>query len=247
MLYLDLHLSNIPNPLPYTYTLHSRPRGVVMNKLREYFENNNDRLIHKWDHYFDIYERHFERFVDTDVNVMEIGVFHGGSLQMWKDYFGKGANIYGLDINPTCKSFEEDRVQVLIGDQGDREFWKSIKPTLPTFDIIIDDGGHSMDQQIITFEEMFPLLSENGVFLIEDLHTSYMSYYAGGYEKANTFIEYSKKRIDELNAWHSEDERLQVNDFTKSAYSMSYYDSVLVIEKRPMQPPFHKTSGKPSY
>ncbi|GAK03996.1 hypothetical protein JCM19037_2366 [Geomicrobium sp. JCM 19037] len=218
-----------------------------MNKLHKYFESNDGRLIHKWIHYFDIYERHFDRFVGTDVNILEVGVSHGGSLQMWKEYFGKGATIYGLDINPVCKSFEEEQVNIIIGDQGNRTFWQSIKPTLPEMDIIIDDGGHFMHQQIITFEEMYPLLSANGVFLIEDLHTSYMEEYGGGYENPNNFIEYSKPFIDQLHAWYSRDSRLAVTDFSRSAWSMSYYDSILVIEKRPKQPPYDKMTGKPSW
>ena len=74
----------------------------------DYFNNNQKRLIHKWEHYFDIYETHFSRFRDKSPIILEIGVFHGGSLQMWKNYFGKGCKIYGLDIEPRCKSLEEE-------------------------------------------------------------------------------------------------------------------------------------------
>ncbi len=112
-----------------------------MGRLLDYFEANQGRVIHKWVHYFDIYERHFERFVGDEVNILEIGISHGGSLQMWKHYFGEKANIVGVDIDPRCKSFEEERIKVLIGDQGNRNFWTSIKSSLPQFDIIIDDGG----------------------------------------------------------------------------------------------------------
>ncbi|MGZ9817477.1 class I SAM-dependent methyltransferase [Peribacillus simplex] len=218
-----------------------------MGKLRDYFESNNGRLIHKWIHYFDIYERHFERFVGQEVNILEIGVSHGGSLQMWKHYFGEKATIYGLDIDPRSKSLEEEKVNIIIGDQGDRDFWKTIKPSLPKFDIIIDDGGHHMHQQKITFEEMFPVLSSHGVYLIEDLHTSYWEKYGGGLGKSENFIEYSKKLIDNLNAWYSRDSQLVVNQFTTSAWSMSYYDSVLVIEKRPKDQPHARITGSPSW
>ncbi|WP_078394697.1 class I SAM-dependent methyltransferase [Shouchella patagoniensis] len=218
-----------------------------MGKLEDYFESNNGRLIHKWMHYFDIYERHFERFVGQEVNILEIGVSHGGSLQMWKDYFGEKANIVGIDIDPRCKSFEEEQVNIIIGDQGDREFWGEIKSSLPTFDIIIDDGGHHMHQLKISYEEMFPALSPNGVYLLEDLHTSYEWEYGGGYNEPNSFIEYSKKLIDNLHAWYSRDPQLEVNPFTTSTWSMSYYDSVLVIEKRPKTQPHHRMTGTPSW
>lgn len=58
-----------------------------MNDLQRYFESNEKRLIHRWTHYFDIYDHHFSRFCNTDVHVLEIGAYHGGSLQMWRDYF----------------------------------------------------------------------------------------------------------------------------------------------------------------
>lgn len=208
-----------------------------LDKLQHYFETNNGRLIHKWMHYFAIYERHFERFVGQEVNILEIGVSHGGSLQMWKQYFGDKATIVGIDIDPRCKSFEEEQVSILIGDQGDRNFWRTQKSALPTFDIIIDDGGHHMHQQKISYEEMFPLLSEQGVYLIEDMHTSYEAEFGGGYKEPNSFIEYSKTLIDQLNAWYSRDAQLGVNSFTTSTWSMSFYDSVLVIEKRPKEAP----------
>ncbi len=70
--------------------------------LEEYFRNNKGRLIHKWNHYFDIYERHFNRFRNKQIVILEIGVSQGGSLQMWKNYFGSSAKIYGIDINPRC-------------------------------------------------------------------------------------------------------------------------------------------------
>lgn len=218
-----------------------------MDKLKAYFESNNGRLIHKWMHYFDIYERHFKRFVGQEINILEIGVSHGGSLQMWKDYFGEKANIVGIDIDPRCKSFEEEQVNIIIGDQGDREFWKANKSSLPTFDIIIDDGGHHMHQQKISYEEMFPALSDHGVYLIEDLHTSYEAEFGGGFGNSNNFIEYSKKLIDHLNAWYSRDSQLEVTPFTRSTWSMSYYDSVLVIEKRPKEEPHTRITGKPSW
>ncbi|MFJ7744708.1 hypothetical protein [Peribacillus sp. NPDC097295] len=218
-----------------------------MGKLQDIFESNNGRLIHKWMHYFDIYERHFERFIGKEINILEIGVSHGGSLQMWKDYFGDKATIYGIDVEPACKSFEGDQIKIIIGDQGNRDFWKTIKPSLPKFDIIIDDGGHHMSQQKVTFEEMYPELSPHGVYLIEDLHTSYWEEYGGGHGVPNNFIEYSKKMIDDLNAWYSREPQFSVNEFTTSVWSISYYDSILVIEKRPKEQPSSKMTGTPSW
>lgn len=218
-----------------------------MGRLIDYFLNNNGRLIHKWIHYFDIYELHFDRFIGKEINLLEIGVYHGGSLQMWKHYLGDRATIYGVDIDPRTKAFEEERIRIEIGDQGNRDFWKIIKPSLPVFDIIIDDGGHTMEQQRVTFEEMFPMLSPSGVYLVEDLHTSYWPEYGGGYQRSDSFVEYSKHIIDTLNAWHSRDPRLAVNGFTESIWSINYYDSVMVIEKKPRVKPSTRMTGYPSW
>ena len=103
-----------------------------------------------------------------------------------------------------------------------------------------------MKQQINTYEELFSHIEKNGVYLCEDLHTSYWSEYGGGHKKSSTFIEYSKNFIDYINAWHSaQTSRLSVTEFTRSAHSLHYYDSILVIEKRPIEKPFHQKTGTP--
>ncbi|WP_019591825.1 class I SAM-dependent methyltransferase [Thioalkalivibrio sp. ALE20] len=215
------------------------------NDLERLFFENTGRLIHKWRHYFEIYDRHFSGFRGTDVHVVEFGVSQGGSLQMWKKYFGPKAKIFGIDVNPNCKALEEDQVEILIGDQEDRRFLDSVKERIPRIDILIDDGGHTMAQQINTFEALFPAIDSNGVYLCEDLHTSYWRKWGGGYGRAGTFVEYSKNFVDLLHAWHSEDEtRLSVTDFTRSTHSLHYYDSILVIEKRPVEKPFHLKTGE---
>ncbi|NJO41085.1 MAG: class I SAM-dependent methyltransferase [Cyanobacteria bacterium CRU_2_1] len=219
-----------------------------MDDLQLYFESNTGRLIHKWTHYFEIYDRHFSRFRNTDVLIVEIGVYHGGSLQMWKNYFGSNAKIIGIDIDPRCKQLEEEGVEILIGNQEDRDFLATLRSRLPHIDILIDDGGHTMRQQIITFEELFPYISENGIYLCEDLHTSYWGEYGGGFRNPNSFIEYSKGLVDYLNAWYTQDpENFGATDFTRSVYSMHYYDSVLVIEKRPMSLPKVQMTGYPAF
>jgi len=217
----------------------------MMNDLEKYFTENTGRLIHKWQHYFEIYDRHFERFRNTDVCVLEFGVSQGGSLRMWKEYFGPNAKIYGVDINPHCKELEEERIKIFIGDQEDRTFLRSLVNAVPRIDILIDDGGHTMKQQINTFEELFAHIDVNGVYLCEDMHTAYWRSYGGGHRRKGSFIEYSKAFIDYINAWHSGQRSLRVTDFTKSVHSLHYYDSVLVIEKRKMDKPFHLKTGRP--
>ena len=228
-----------------------------VNPLLEYFEANPGRLIHKWLHYFDVYHRHFAAFRGTPLTLVEFGVFHGGSLQMWKHYFGARARIIGVDINRDCAALAEDQVEIRIGDQSDRGFLRSLSAELGEVQIVIDDGAHMLRHQVATFEEMFPAIAEGGVYLVEDLHTGYWPEYGGGYERAVTmgfrraphsFVEYSKRLIDSLNAWHSrEPGRLAVSDFTRSARSMHFYDSMLVIEKGTVSPPYDKKTGTPSF
>jgi len=215
-----------------------------VNDLERYFAGNTGRLIHKYNHYFEIYDRHFSRFRGTDVHVVEFGVAQGGSLQMWKSYFGPACRVFGVDINPECKRVEEDRIQVFTGDQEDRAFLRSLARRLPKIDIVIDDGGHTMKQQIATFEELFPRVAANGVYLCEDLITSYWPDYGGGLKRRGTFVEYSKNFIDYINAWEARQRKLGVTEFTRSVHSLHYYYMVLVIEKRPMKQPFGQQTGK---
>jgi hypothetical protein len=218
-----------------------------MNDLERYFRGNTGKLIHKWDHFFEIYDRHFSRFRGQPVNMLEIGVFQGGSLLMWKDYFGDQANIFGIDINPACKALEEDRVHIFIGDQEDRTFLRAVADSMQRIDIVLDDGGHMMGQLRTAFEELYPRIDPHGVYMAEDLHTCYWSEFGGGYRERASFIEYSKGLIDQLHAWHSKQpNRLATNAFTRSTHSLHYYNSVLAIEKRPIDPPRHSKTGTPA-
>ncbi len=218
-----------------------------MNDLEKYFREKNKRLIHKWSHYFDIYERHFSRFRNKEIVVLEIGISQGGSLQMWKDYFGPRARIYGIDIDPRCKDLEEENINIFIGSQSDRDFLRQVKKQIPQIDILIDDGGHTMRQQIVTFEEMFDAVNESGVYLCEDTHTSYWLEYGGGYKRHGTFIEYTKNFIDYINAYHSEQKLFKPNSFTHSVDSVHYYDSIVVIEKRKRDKPLNEMAGTISF
>ena len=218
------------------------------NPLARYFFNNPGRQMLKWHHYFEIYHRHFESFRGRSPVVLEIGVFHGGSLQMWKEYFGPGAKIVGIDIDPRCRQFEEEQISVMIGDQADRGFLAEVRQRLPQIDIVIDDGGHTMQQQITSFEELYPHVQPRGIYLCEDIHTSFVPAYGGGYRREGTFLEYSKGLIDRLYAWYShEPERFAVDKLTRSTYALHFYDSVLVVEKRPIDEPQQSLTGKPSF
>jgi hypothetical protein len=218
------------------------------NPLERYFRSNQDRQIWKWMHYFEIYERHFSPYRKKAVTIVEFGVFHGGSLQMWKDYFGRKARIVGIDIDPRCKAFAEDQVEVIIGDMEDREFLRQLRSDLGPIDVLVDDGGHTMMQQITAFEEMWPGISDGGVYLVEDLHTSYWPDFEGGLRKPGTFIEFAKRLIDQQHAWHSMDAQAFVPDeYTRSIKSIHSYDSIMVFDKGTVSHPYHLKTGSLSH
>jgi hypothetical protein len=132
--------------------------------LYDLFLAHRGRLIDKWEHYFPIYEKHFAKYVGKSPRVLEIGVSHGGSLQLWKQYFGADAQITGVDIDPRCAEYAEDQIQVVIEDQTK---YDGIEP----WDIVIDDGSHERQHQAISFSKLWPLTL--GVYLIEDCHRDY--------------------------------------------------------------------------
>lgn len=222
--------------------LLSRPRATSQlaadverrNPLIEFLEGNvQGGLIDRWRHYFDIYHRHLASFRGKPLTMIEIGIFNGGSLPMWRHYFGPQATIVGVDINPGCRKYAEPGIEIVIGDQADRGFLRSLVDRFPDFDILVDDGGHWMHQQIATFEELYPRLRPDGVYLCEDTHTSYMPQFGGGHRRPETFIELMKQLVDRLHAFHSRDlSQLAPDDFTRTTDSIHFYDSVVVIEKK---------------
>jgi len=225
--------------------LHAFKNKTKMESLREIFDKLNGNLIQKWDHYIEVYDLYFSKYRGKEVNILEIGVSQGGSIQLWKKYFGDKMHLYGVDINPRCKELEEDNVTIFIGEQEDRNFLNDLKSKIPKLDILIDDGGHTMIQQIVTFEEMFNHIKEDGIYLCEDIHTSYIDAFHGGYKKKSTFVEYSKNFIDYINAWHSESKStFSVTDFTRSVYGLHFYTGMVLIEKRKMKEPVDIRKGE---
>ena len=217
-----------------------------MQSLREIYESHEGRLLNKWEDYIDIYDQFFNKFRNKDIVFVEIGIAHGGSLQMWRKYFGEKATIIGIDVNPECKKFEEGNTKIYIGSQEDEKFLAQLKNDIPRADILLDDGGHTMKQQITTFNFLFDHIKEDGIYVCEDLHTSYWFEYGGGYKKTNSFIEFSKHFIDNLHGWHARkrDESKMYNFITKSVFGVHYYDSIIILEKRKMKQPESTMKGK---
>jgi cephalosporin hydroxylase len=195
------------------------------------FLTNDGRLIHKWAHYFPVYERHFARFRNQPVTMLEIGVGQGGSLQMWKRYLGPFAQIIGMEIRAAAKDYEEDQIHVRIGDQGDPSFLAGVVREFGPFDIVLDDGSHRMDHIHASFKALYPAVRHNGVYLVEDLHTAYSERFGGGYKNPASFIETCKDLVDQVNGDYTGDPALRTSDFARSTLSMHFYDSIVVFER----------------
>jgi|SRR5579862_6050009 len=200
------------------------------NPLREFFEGRKQGPgIWKWNHYFDIYDRHFRQFRGQEVHVLEIGVYSGGSLDMWRNYFGQKAIIYGVDIEPDCRVYENDGIKIFIGDQADRSFWRKFRRKVPTLDIVIDDGGHALEQQIVSLEELLPFLRPGGVYLCEDvhgMHNQFASYVHGLGKKLNDTSQTRESPDDS-------DRRIVVvsTPFQSAVGSIHLYPFVTVLER----------------
>lgn len=204
-----------------------------MTKLIDVFKKL-DKPSTKWTGYFDVYDRHLGKFIGKKPRILEIGVLGGGSIEMWHKYFGKGTQSVGIDIDEKCLEYKYDfDAKIVLGDQGDPQFWDDFLKKHGKFDIIIDDGGHTMNQQITTLEKCFPFLNDGGVMVVEDTHTSYWQNPWGGGTHRNTFLAYSKNLTDNMNQQHHS---LPVMSRYNDLYSINFYNSQVVFEKRKTEP-----------
>ena len=144
------------------------------------------------------YFRHFAAFRDRPIRLLEIGIAQGASLKMWEAFF-PDAQITGIDIRPDCRAYANDRTAVYIGDQTDRRFLHRVIDEAGPFDLIIDDGGHTMRQHQISFETLWPHVAPGGFYGIEDLHTAYRLRFGGGDQSSASTVEWLKRMVDALN------------------------------------------------
>lgn len=213
-----------------------------MTQLRQIFQSL-DKISDKWEPYFDVYERHLAKFVNTSPHVLEIGVQNGGSIDMWFKWFGEGSRILGVDITPECAQLDyPSNVEIVLGDQADPHFWRNTLEGRPQFDVVIDDGGHTMTQQIISLEMLWPQLALGGVYVCEDTHTSYWPDWGGGFDHPRSFQSYSKRLTDYLNREHVGPgliSRGLERTFGDTLASIHFYNSQVVFEKS-QTPPFQR-------
>ncbi len=228
------HLKNIPLRLgaldyargtDFSPPIQPTPSNSVSsspNPLRTYFDANTEGPgIWKWEHYFEIYHRHLAKFVGRPGHLVEIGVYSGGSLPMWRSYFGPSMQIHGIDIEPACESYQDEGIDISIGDQSDRGFWLDFRRRHPQIDVLIDDGGHLPEQQKVTLEEMLPHLAPGGVYICEDIHQVH-----------HQFADYVSGLCNAINEGH-EDNRpgLGLRGLSRWCHSIHVYPLAVVIEK----------------
>lgn len=136
--------------------------------------------------YLDFYETYLNQYKNEKIRLLEIGIGNGASLKMWEEYF-PNAEIVGVDTDKKCLKhiYTSARVKTLIGDQANRTFLNNIQGE---FDIIIDDGGHTMIQQMVSFGCLFKKLKKEGIYIIENLHTSFIPAYGGNASNTSTVL-----------------------------------------------------------
>lgn len=190
-----------------------------MNVINKAFQKANFQFT-KHSKYFEIYEKNFHDLYEKNLTIVEIGVLHGGSLEVYKKLF-KNSRIIGIDWNPKVKQLEQYGFEIFIADQADFNKMNKVFGEIGSFDILIDDGGHTYEQQITTCEVALKYANEKSLIIVEDTHTSYINEFDS--QSRYTFQKYAFNKVDKLN-----------NNFFKSGtedkiYSIEFYESITIF------------------
>lgn len=225
--------------------------------IRTIHENKTGKVSDKWDLYLDFYDRLFQPYQNHPVSILEIGVQNGGSLETYARYFENAERIIGCDINQNCAKlvYQDDRINIIVGDANAEETRKSILAIKDQFDFIIDDGSHLSLDILNSFLRYFSALKPGGVYIIEDTHTLYDKNFGGGVLNAFSATSFFKKLIDVVNfEWWSNDVSLEnylstffpngVPPFIQDGWvqSLEFHNSIIVIHKA--KQPTHSKLGK---
>ncbi|GHT82318.1 hypothetical protein AGMMS49960_00770 [Betaproteobacteria bacterium] len=208
---------------------------------REVYTGHPGLASHKWSHYLFIYDQILERELDAGkpLTVLEIGVQNGGSLEIWKKYLPPGTEIHGMDIHPKCLTLNfSPGIRFHPGSATDIDLVNRLFADTE-FDIIIDDGSHFSADVISSFINLFKKLKPGGVYVVEDLHASYLKTHHGGLARAGSSVEFFKRFIDTLHfSYIDPDELSAVPDptpflslYRQEIASIGFYDSICAIRK----------------
>lgn len=202
--------------------MRQKSEGRDSRSLRLFFESKYCSIKHY--KYFSVYDDLFSKYINEKITFVEIGVFNGGGLELWRKFFGNKARIIGIDLNPKCKKFEKKGIEIFIGDQSDPKFWKNFFKKVGKVDIILDDGGHTNKQQIITTISAIKHINDNGMLVCEDTHASYMEEFNNPSEYS--FIEFVKKTINDVNFTFPNLNKYNFS-LNKYIYSIQIFESIV--------------------
>tara|TARA_B100000941_G_scaffold241431_1_gene185013 strand:- start:682 stop:1539 length:858 start_codon:yes stop_codon:yes gene_type:complete len=189
--------------------------------------NKSKKYSIKWSSYFQVYEKIFSHYRNKKIKFVEIGVANGGSLFMWKKYFGKKAKIIGIDLNPKAKKLEKNGFKIYIGNQSDKKFWENFYKKEGKVDLILDDGGHKNLQQISTVHHSLPYIKDGGKIVVEDTGTSYVKKEFNNPSKYS-FINYAKNVIDAIHR-RSPLLKKELNFYSKKIFLVEFFESIVVF------------------
>jgi hypothetical protein len=243
-----------PEAMGNSYKANEIPSELARTEIgRRFLEHTGYETV-KWGQYFEAYERFLANYrqgvVNPDgsrrqVRFLEIGVRAGGSLQVFQEYFGVNAKIVGIDIDERCGKLDVAPACIRIGDQSDENFLRSVVEELGGLDIVIDDGSHLPKDQMSSFRVLWPLLSNNGIYIVEDTHTSYWRRFGGGYQKPAGFIEFVKDSIDGMHSWYSRHRMTKRGRFAMTeVLAITVFDSLVVYEKTTGKRPVNLRFGQ---
>jgi len=203
--------------------------------LREIFEAHDRLGSDKWTTYFGAYDDHFARFRERPITLLEIGIQNGGSLEIWAKYFANATRIVGCDIDEKCRdlTFEDPRISVVIGDANSANSYQAVTSDVAAFDIVVDDGSHLVSDVIQSFALYFPKVKPGGVYVIEDLHTSYWEGFGGGSDLDLSSMGFLKLLADVVNKEFWRDDRVGFNLLQNyaSRYDVAVNDAGLEIDE----------------
>lgn len=193
-------------------------------KLFESFKNSKYRSL-KHTNYFEIYDQIFKNFINKKIVFVEVGVSNGGSLFMWRDYLGSEARIIGIDFNPTARKWEKYGFDIFIGNQSDPEFWKFFYEKVGSIDILVDDGGHTNEQQIQTIDNSYKFINNGGVIVVEDVHASYLKEF--GNPSSYSFINFCFSIVNKIN--NRSLGKKYIKNYQNRIHKIDFYESLVTF------------------
>ena len=192
---------------------------------------NTDKEKHG---YLTIYEDYFSKLQNHKLSILEIGIWSGESLKLWKEYF-PNAEIIGIDKSDDCVQCQPLGTTSFLVDQADeKQLIKFSQDKL--FDIIIDDGSHYSPHQILSFQVLFERLKPEGLYIVEDIHCSYEQKFGFRGERS---INYFLKLAHYLNfrgklqyVSEYEKNKSDFNGYDGRFKFIHFYPGLCIIKKR---------------